>query len=185
MTLPALFDLFSDDDEDDNMNGFDEASFKDVMLEIGLGNYLTNIDMKSRTGLDHGAGLFRPPQSKEDLLSIVLGPTGGILSNLYEFGSQLNSISEDATASTKTREVAKAFLNLAPNAFKNVGKAVDWATNEPSDRGKRSGAVGRSKYKDMDAYDIAAKAFGFNTADVSRDYDKYKANKSEEDEWNC
>jgi hypothetical protein len=148
-----VYNLFADDDEDD----FETATRKSMgeFMYKGLFNYVTNVEIASRTGL---SDLIIRDSGKQDSQTIALtmmemlgGPVYGVASKV-ERG--LNMIREG--------NVQRGIENMLPTSLGNVMKGVRYATE-----GTRT-LRGDPITGEVNAWNIAAQAFGFAPADYAR-----------------
>jgi hypothetical protein len=148
-----VYNLFADDDEDD----FETATRKSLgeFMYKGLFNYVTNVEIASRTGL---SDLIIRDSGKQDSQTVALtmmemmgGPVYGVASKV-ERG--LNMIREG--------NVQRGIENILPTSLGNVMKGVRYATE-----GTRT-LRGDPITGEVNAWNIAAQAFGFAPADYAR-----------------
>jgi hypothetical protein len=148
-----VYNLFADDDEDD----FETATRKSLgeFAYKGLFNYVTNVEIASRTGL---SDLIIRDSGKQDSQTVALtmmemmgGPVYGVASKV-ERG--LNMIREG--------NVQRGIENILPTSLGNVMKGVRYATE-----GTRT-LRGDPITGEVNAWNIAAQAFGFAPADYAR-----------------
>lgn len=148
-----VYNLFADDDEDD----FETANRKYLgeFLYKGLFNYVTNVEIASRTGL---SDLIIRDSGKQDSQTVALtmmemlgGPVYGVASKV-ERG--LNMIREG--------NVQRGIENILPTSLGNIMKGVRYSTE-----GTRT-LRGDPITGEVNAWNIAAQAFGFAPADYAR-----------------
>jgi hypothetical protein len=148
-----VYNLFADDDEDD----FETANrkFMGEFLYKGLFNYVTNVEIASRTGL---SDLIIRDSGKQDSQTVALtmmemlgGPVYGVASKV-ERG--LNMIREG--------NVQRGIENILPTSLGNIMKGVRYATE-----GTRT-LRGDPITGEVNSWNIAAQAFGFAPADYAR-----------------
>ena len=148
-----VYNLFADDDEDD----FETANRKYLgeFLYKGLFNYVTNVEIASRTGL---SDLIIRDSGKQDSQTVALtmmemlgGPVYGVASKV-ERG--LNMIREG--------NVQRGIENILPTSLGNIMKGVRYATE-----GTRT-LRGDPITGEVNSWNIAAQAFGFAPADYAR-----------------
>jgi hypothetical protein len=148
-----VYNLFADDDEDD----FETATRKSLgeFLYKGLFNHVTNVEIASRTGL---SDLIIRDSGKQDSQTVALtmmemlgGPVYGVASKV-ERG--LNMIKEG--------NVQRGIENILPTSFGNIMKGIRYATE-----GTRT-LRGDPITGEVNAWNIAAQAFGFAPADYAR-----------------
>lgn len=148
-----VYNLFADDDEDD----FETATRKSLgeFMYKGLFNYVTNVEIASRTGL---SDLIIRDSGKQDSQTVALtmmemlgGPVYGVASKV-ERG--LNMIREG--------NVQRGIENILPTSLGNIMKGVRYATE-----GTRT-LRGDPITGEVNAWNIAAQAFGFAPADYAR-----------------
>jgi hypothetical protein len=148
-----VYNLFADDDEDD----FETATRKSLgeFAYKGLFNYVTNVEIASRTGL---SDLIIRDSGKQDSQTVALtmmemmgGPVYGVASKV-ERG--LNMIREG--------NVQRGIENILPTSLGNVMKGVRYATE-----GTRT-LRGDPITGEVNPWNIAAQAFGFAPADYAR-----------------
>jgi|LakMenEpi03Aug12_release.lakeMendotaPanAssembly.Ray.scaffolds.fasta_scaffold05264_21 hypothetical protein len=148
-----VYNLFADDDEDD----FETATRKSLgeFAYKGLFNYVTNVEIASRTGL---SDLIIRDSGKQDSQTVALtmmemmgGPVYGVASKV-ERG--LNMIREG--------NVQRGIENILPTSLGNVMKGVRYATE-----GTRT-LRGDPITGEVNTWNIAAQAFGFAPADYAR-----------------
>jgi hypothetical protein len=148
-----VYNLFADDDEDD----FETANrkFMGEFLYKGLFNYVTNVEIASRTGL---SDLIIRDSGKQDSQTVALtmmemmgGPVYGVASKV-ERG--LNMIREG--------NVQRGIENILPTSLGNIMKGVRYATE-----GTRT-LRGDPITGEVNAWNIAAQTFGFAPADYAR-----------------
>ena len=148
-----VYNLFADDDEDD----FETANRKYLgeFLYKGLFNYVTNTEVASRTAL---SDLIIRDSGKQDSQTVALtmmemlgGPVYGVASKVEK---GLNMIREG--------NVQRGIENILPTSFGNVMKGIRYATE-----GTRT-LRGDPITGEVNAWNIAAQAFGFAPADYSR-----------------
>jgi hypothetical protein len=148
-----VYNLFADDDEDD----FETANrkFMGEFLYKGLFNYVTNVEIASRTGL---SDLIIRDSGKQDSQTVALtmmemlgGPVYGVASKV-ERG--LNMIREG--------NVQRGIENILPTSFGNIMKGIRYATE-----GTRT-LRGDPITGEVNSWNIAAQAFGFAPADYAR-----------------
>lgn len=148
-----VYNLFADDDEDD----FETATRKSMgeFLYKGLFNYVTNVEIASRTGL---SDLIIRDSGKQDSQTVALtmmemlgGPVYGVASKV-ERG--LNMIREG--------NVQRGIENILPTSLGNVMKGIRYATE-----GTRT-LRGDPITGEVNSWNIAAQAFGFAPADYAR-----------------
>jgi predicted kinase len=148
-----VYNLFADDDEDD----FETATRKSLgeFAYKGLFNYVTNVEIASRTGL---SDLIIRDSGKQDSQTVALtmmemmgGPVYGVASKV-ERG--LNMIREG--------NVQRGIENILPTSLGNVMKGVRYATE-----GTRT-LRGDPITGEVNGWNIAAQAFGFAPADYAR-----------------
>jgi hypothetical protein len=148
-----VYNLFADDDEDD----FETATRKSMgeFMYKGLFNYVTNVEIASRTGL---SDLIIRDSGKQDSQTVALtmmemlgGPVYGVASKV-ERG--LNMIREG--------NVQRGIENILPTSLGNVMKGVRYATE-----GTRT-LRGDPITGEVNGWNIAAQAFGFAPADYAR-----------------
>jgi hypothetical protein len=148
-----VYNLFADDDEDD----FETANrkFMGEFLYKGLFNYVTNVEIASRTGL---SDLIIRDSGKQDSQTVALtmmemmgGPVYGVASKV-ERG--LNMIREG--------NVQRGIENILPTSLGNIMKGIRYATE-----GTRT-LRGDPITGEVNAWNIAAQTFGFAPADYAR-----------------
>lgn len=148
-----VYNLFADDDEDD----FETANrkFMGEFLYKGLFNYVTNVEIASRTGL---SDLIIRDSGKQDSQTVALtmmemlgGPVYGVASKV-ERG--LNMIREG--------NVQRGIENILPTSLGNIMKGVRYATE-----GTRT-LRGDPITGEVNPWNIAAQTFGFAPADYAR-----------------
>jgi hypothetical protein len=148
-----VYNLFADDDEDD----FETANRKYLgeFLYKGLFNYVTNTEIASRTAL---SDLIIRDSGKQDSQTVALtmmemlgGPVYGVASKVEK---GLNMIREG--------NVQRGIENILPTSFGNVMKGIRYATE-----GTRT-LRGDPITGEVNAWNVAAQAFGFAPADYSR-----------------
>jgi hypothetical protein len=148
-----VYNLFADDDEDD----FETANrkFMGEFLYKGLFNYVTNVEIASRTGL---SDLIIRDSGKQDSQTVALtmmemlgGPVYGVASKV-ERG--LNMIREG--------NVQRGIENILPTSLGNIMKGVRYSTE-----GTRT-LRGDPITGEVNSWNIAAQAFGFAPADYAR-----------------
>jgi hypothetical protein len=148
-----VYNLFADDDEDD----FETANRKYLgeFLYKGLFNYVTNVEIASRTGL---SDLIIRDSGKQDSQTVALtmmemlgGPVYGVASKV-ERG--LNMIREG--------NVQRGIENILPTSLGNIMKGVRYSTE-----GTRT-LRGDPITGEVNSWNIAAQAFGFAPADYAR-----------------
>ena len=148
-----VYNAFADDDEDD----FETATRK-YLGELGykgLFNYVTNVEIASRTGL---SDLIIRDSGKQDsqtfaltMMEMMGGPVYGVASRV-ERG--LDMIREG--------NLQRGFENIVPSALSNILKGIRYA-NEGTTTLRGDPITG-----DVNPWNIAAQAFGFAPADYTR-----------------
>lgn len=112
------------------------------------------IDVSGRLGLGNllpGTGLFTKKTDYTRDLAELAGPAGDLFKRGFQAANQLAA-----------GEIGKAVTTISPVAGQNLAKAVDMATT-----GIYRDAKGK-KVLDVDGFDVAAKAIGFQPSDVAR-----------------
>jgi hypothetical protein len=148
-----VYNLFKDDDEDDM-----ETATRKYVGEFaykGMLNYLTDIEIASRTSLSDL--IFRSNPSgasstfQENFLQTFGGPAYGVASRIKR---GLDFISEG--------NIERGVENILPSAFGNMFKALRFSTE-----GART-LRGDPITEDITAFSIAAQALGFAPAEYTR-----------------
>ena len=148
-----VYNMFAGDDEDD----FETATRKTMgeFMYKGMFNFVTNTEIASRTGL---SDLIIRDSGKQDsqtfalsMMEMMGGPVYGVASKV-ERG--LNMIRDGNTA--------RGIENILPSALGNIMKSIRYATE-----GTRT-LRGDPITGEVNAWNVAAQAFGFAPADYTR-----------------
>ncbi len=151
--VAMIYNAFADDDEDDL-----ETVTRKYLGEVpykGLLNYVTNVEIASRTGL---SDLIIRDSGKQDsqtfaltMMEMMGGPVYGVASRV-ERG--LDMIREG--------NVQRGIENILPSALSNILKGIRYA-NEGTTTLRGDPITG-----DVNPWNVAVQAFGFAPADYTR-----------------
>lgn len=151
--VAMIYNAFADDDEDDL-----ETATRKYLGELpykGLLNYVTNVEIASRTGL---SDLIIRDSGKQDSQTIALtmmemlgGPVFGVASRV-----------ERGLDMIRDGNVQRGIENILPSSLGNILKGIRYSTEGTTT------LRGDPITGEVNAWNVAAQAFGFAPADYTR-----------------
>lgn len=148
-----VYNAFAGDDEDD----FETATRK-YLGELGykgLFNYVTNVEIASRTGL---SDLIIRDSGKQDSQTIALTMMEMLGGPVYGVASRV----ERGLDMIRDGNVARGIENILPSALSNILKGLRYSTEGTTT------LRGDPITGDVNPWNIAAQVFGFSPADYTR-----------------